>query len=156
MTPIAEPAASSTASRLQYSGTPWVKALVPSIGSMIQVRPEAPAASASSSPTMASSGNRAAISSRRNRSAALSAAVTGVPSPLRSTARSSERNHSQGQLAGLAHQVDGHLEQVGQLVGGDRREPAARVDGTAASSHGGHGPAVRAHQRARRARVGPC
>ena len=66
---------------------------VPSIGSRIQVRPDRPAVSGSSSPTMPSSGKAAAIRSRSRRSAERSAMVTGVPSDLPSTARSDCRNH---------------------------------------------------------------
>ena len=42
-TPTAMPCSSSRARRLEYSGTPQVNALVPSIGSMIQRRPVVPA-----------------------------------------------------------------------------------------------------------------
>ncbi len=93
ITPTAGPCSSNTASRLEYSGTPLTKALVPSMGSTTHVRPDVPGVGASSSPSTASSGKRSATASRRNLSAARSAWVTGVPSALPSTASPDVPNH---------------------------------------------------------------
>ena len=113
-----------------------MKAFVPSIGSMIQRRPVVPGGRCLLlAEDRRRPGTASASCSRRNRSASLSAAVTGVPSPLRSTARSAERNQRSVRSPAVAQQ--GHRGVEGGLVdrrGGHRGSLAQRRCATAVPS----------------------
>ncbi len=85
-----------------------------------------PSRSASSSPTMASSGNRAAICSRRNRSAALSACGDRRAVALALDLEAVRPEPLEGDRPGLAHQVDSHDQQLAELGGCHRRRAGSR------------------------------
>ena len=85
---------STIATNVAQSGTPRMKLLVPSIGSMIQRRCASGRTVPSSSPRMPSAGKSDSMRSRAARSAARSQAVTGEPSGLVSTVPATVRADS--------------------------------------------------------------
>ena len=107
MTPTSGPCSSTSASSVAYSGTPRTNPRVPSIVSMIHVRPSRRMTPPSSSPKIASCGNRCVISSRARRSAARSASVTSVPVWLPGHAQIALAEPAQRQLTRQGGDVTG-------------------------------------------------